>query len=145
MIAPLIWLSVVDIERFKIPDPAVVAFLLIAGVLLYLTGAKDFLVHGATGIIVAAILWVMGGIYFRRYGHEALGIGDAKIFGAASFLLGPTKLPELFLFASLGGILATLLVRLLRRDFLEGVPFGPFIAFAGYVLSFIEPMFILGI
>ena len=89
--------------------------------------------------MIFGLLWLVGEMYFRRAATEGLGIGDAKLFGAGAVLLGPFHLPDLFLLSSLGGILGWVLTRKSRDG---GIPFGPFIAYAIFVLSFLNPLFL---
>lgn len=138
----MIWITCADLDRFEIPDGAVLGLAGVAAVFLWATGG-DLLWHILTGAAVTAVLWLAGAFYFRRKGHEALGIGDAKLFGAGAFLLGPWQLPDLFLLSSIGGIAAICVVRLsAETSHAKGVPFGPFIAYAIYILSNLDPLFL---
>lgn len=136
VVAPaLIWLSLTDLERHEIPDAATL--------IIALAGITDlWLRHGLgfpffLGVGVAATLtlglWAAGGWYFRRTGIEALGIGDAKLIGAGALCLGADGIWQMLLLATTGGIVAALLSRS-RGNHERGIAFGPFLAYAIFIL-----------
>ncbi|WGV18346.1 prepilin peptidase [Fuscovulum ytuae] len=133
--APLIWLSLTDLARHEIPDLAT-ATIAVAGVVF------QWHLHGLTApffwtILAAAALtaafWGAGSLYFHRNKTEALGIGDAKLIGAGTLCLGPGGIWAMLFLAASGGILAILLAR--RREKAgSGIAFGPFLAYALFIL-----------
>lgn len=142
LILPLVWLSIRDSQTFEIPDLATLTIAVIAVAYLAVTESTLIPRHTAAGAAVVASFWLFGEIYFRRNGHEALGIGDAKLFGAGALLLGPWKIPDLILLASFGGTLAYGFSHLRGQRDEIGIPFGPFIAYAIFVLTFLDPIFL---
>lgn len=76
-------------------------------------------------MVLAILLPAIGAWYHRRTGIDGLGLGDAKLFGAAGAWLGWQMLPHVLLAASLAGLVAAGLLR--RRR----IAFGPWIA-AGF-------------
>lgn len=141
---PLVWLSVRDLQEFELPDIGTGLVAAVALVYTSIFASANLLSHVTTGVLTAAILWSIGELYFRNAGHEGLGIGDAKLFGAGALLLGPWHLPDLFLLSSMGGIIGCWLGSLSSSENLTtgGIPFGPYIAYAIYVLSFLDPIFL---
>ena len=139
---PLVWLTVCDLRNFELPDFGTITIAIISLVFIALTNPSVFLIHLATGFSVTSFLWLFGEVYFRRNGREGLGIGDAKLFGAGTLLLGPWQLPDLILLASLGGILGYGLSHLRSPKIKQGVPFGPFIAYAIFLMIFLNPLFL---
>lgn len=138
----LILISVHDLESYELPDMGAVLIVLLSLVFLVFTDPNLVLRHAITGIFVCASFWVFGAIYFHRTGTEGLGIGDAKLFGAGAFLLGPWQLPELLFFSSLGGIIFYMVQSLRHQNNRPGIPFGPFIAYAIFMLNFLDPIFL---
>lgn len=133
--APLIWLSLTDLSRREIPDTAT-ATIAVAGAVFqwHLHGpALPFALTLAAAIALTTLFWVSGSLYFRRKGQEALGIGDAKLIGAATLCLGPTAIWAMLFLAATGGILALLLSRR-REKTATGIAFGPFLAYALFIL-----------
>ena len=132
---PLIWLTVVDLRSFVIPD---VATLLVAMVGL-IRLAKDNPGAGLAFEIIAAIMilgffWMIGEIYWRKSGQEALGIGDAKLMAAGALCVGIAQFWLVLLLASVGGIMAMVLSRKSPTGIGRGVAFGPFLAFAIFLV-----------
>lgn len=133
--APLIWLSLTDLARHEIPDTAT-ATIALAGLVFqwHLHGpTAPFATTLAAALAITALLWAAGHLYFRKKGTEALGIGDAKLIGAATLCLGTAALWALLLLAATGGILALLLSRR-REKPAKGIAFGPFLAYALFIL-----------
>lgn len=132
--APLIWLSVTDIERHEIPDTATAAIGL-AGLTFHwhLHGfTTPFLALLALAIALTAAFWIAGQRHFDRHGTEALGIGDAKLIGAGTLCIGAGSVWAMLFVAATGGIAAALLSR--RRDPTSvGIAFGPFLAYAVFI------------
>lgn len=134
-IPAFVWMSIRDLASYEIPDTATI---IIAGLGMIHSWGASLPAHLLTGVMVTGGLWALGGVYYRRTSTEALGIGDAKLFGAGLVWLGPSQLPDLFLVASIGGIVAHMIT---KRDTTQGIPFGPFIAYAIFILSLIDPIF----
>jgi len=119
-------LGVVDVLAFRLPD-VLTAPLAIAGLLFgpRLLGAPlmDHLVGAAGGFGVLALL---GWAYARVRGRDGLGLGDAKLLGAAGAWLGWAALPTVVVLACAGGLLwaAARLVRRGRAGLEEPIAFG---------------------
>ncbi|MEX0301158.1 MAG: prepilin peptidase [Leisingera sp.] len=142
LIVPLVWLSCRDLETREIPDAASLAVAVAGAGFLAWQEPQALLPHLMAGAVICALLWGAGEVIYRLRGAEGLGIGDAKLLGAGIVVLGPWKLPELLLLSSAGGIAATLLARVRGGEPQEGIPFGPFIAYAVFVLIYFNPLFL---
>lgn len=77
-----------------------------------------------------AAFWALGAAHHRLRGVEGLGLGDAKLLGAAGAWLGWRPLPLLVLVAALGALAWLALTRWALRGMLagEGIAFGPWLA-----------------
>jgi leader peptidase (prepilin peptidase) / N-methyltransferase len=73
----------------------------------------------------------MGEWYFRRYGQEGLGLGDAKLFAAAGAWLGWQALPMALLIAAVSGLVVALALGKTARA--TPLPFGPALALGFWV------------
>lgn len=142
LLGVLLAITVIDLRSYRIPDvlslPLFAAGLALA--LLYPDLGPvgpvfaDHLIGGGAGFLLFALIGV---VMFRRTGQEALGLGDAKLFGAAGAWLGWQALPMVLLISSLGGLLFALVVW--RKGGGRAIAFGPWIAlgfFAGWVRVF---------
>ena len=142
LIPMLIWLSIHDLQTFELPDIGTLAVTVIGSAYVAVMAPQALPIHIATAVGLAAFFWLLGEVYYRWFGQEGLGIGDAKLFGAGALLLGPWQIPELVLLPSLGGIVFHFVCRFRRRGAYPAIPFGPFIAYAIFTLSFLDPIFL---
>lgn len=110
----LVCLASVDMTAYRLPD-ALTLPLLAAGLgVAFLLPGRPLLDHVAGAIVgwgaLAAIAWG-----FRRWrGVEGMGLGDAKLFGAAGAWLGWAALPSVMLIACAAAFL-WVAVRMLRH------------------------------
>lgn len=139
---PLIWVSAKDWRCYEIPDAGV--GLLLGMALLYLTleAPSSIKSHALAALIIGTLIWGLGEVHFRLKRYEGIGIGDAKLFAAGAFLLGPLKLADLVLLSSLGGTAACLISLKSGGSPKRGIAFGPFIAYAIFILFHLDPMFL---
>jgi leader peptidase (prepilin peptidase)/N-methyltransferase len=137
----LVWVSVSDLRTFEIPDFGLIAISIISLAYVFWVKPHVIILHVMTALGVMAFLWLLGEVYFRRTNQEGLGIGDAKLFAAGALLLGPSQIPELILLPSLGGIALHAISSMRRSSPQIGIPFGPFITYAIFILSFLDPFF----
>jgi len=118
----LLTIAVIDLRTLRIPD--VLSLPLMAGGLGVAWALPVLPVwHHVVGAVAGfGLLALIGEVYFRRRGVEGLGLGDAKLFGAAGAWLGWQALPAVLLVASVAG----LAFAVLRRE--RRVAFGPWLA-----------------
>ena len=129
----LIALAVIDIETHLLPDQ--ITLPLLWGGLLTAAGFGQVTPVEAIGGAVAGYL-TLWGLYWAfkgLTGKEGMGHGDFKLFAALGAWLGIAALPAVALLASLGGLfyaLALIAFKAMRRE--DPIPFGPFLAAAGW-------------
>jgi leader peptidase (prepilin peptidase)/N-methyltransferase len=130
----LMALALIDLRLFRLPDiltlPLAAAGLFLAAVQwppsLVLPEAHLALVGAAAGFLTLAAIRL---VYGWLRGIEGLGLGDAKLAGAAGAWLGPAALPWLVLLGALAALAgAAMVYRTLRGDL--AVPFGSAVALA---------------
>lgn len=136
----LFTLAVVDMRSFRIPD-AFSLPLIAVGLALVCTlpsvmpeGAR-FLDHLTGALVGFAFFGLLGEMIYRRTGKEALGLGDAKLMGAAGAWLGWQALPSVLLIAALSGLAYALIVR--HRYGTTAVAFGPWIGL-GFIVTWLS-------
>jgi leader peptidase (prepilin peptidase)/N-methyltransferase len=91
-----------------------------------------------------ASLWSVYWGFKKLTGKDGIGYGDFKLLAALGAWFGWTALLPIVLMASLGGAVVGLLLKW-RGGLREGgyVPFGPFLAAAGFTALFWGPQAIL--
>jgi len=130
----LIPLFMIDFDHQILPD-SITLPLLWTGLLLSLSGV---FVDSTTSIIGAAAgylsLWSIYHLFKLVTGKEGMGYGDFKLLGAIGAWVGWQSLPVVILFSSVVGAAIGIGLILLRgRDHNQPMPFGPFLAAAGWL------------
>jgi leader peptidase (prepilin peptidase)/N-methyltransferase len=134
----LIALSGIDARTQLLPDELNYPLLWI-GLALCLVPAWQPLVVAPTSAILAALLgylslWSVYWLFKLLTGKEGMGHGDFKLLAALGAWMGPVSLLPIVMLSSLIGALVGGALILLRRHGREvPIPFGPYIAAAGWV------------
>lgn len=131
----LIAASVIDLKHQLLPDILTLPLLWLG---LALSLGKIF-IDPNTAIIGAMAgyltLWSIYWLFRFLTGKEGMGYGDFKLLAALGAWVGWQKLPLLLLFSSLvGTVIGILLITIYRRDRHQPIPFGPFLAAAGWII-----------
>jgi leader peptidase (prepilin peptidase)/N-methyltransferase len=123
--------SVVDAKTRRIPDVATAA-VAICGIGLALTDGDLSLTTGlAASVLTFVVLEICRRLFVAAKGRPGLGFGDVKLAAALALWLGLAT-PWMFAGASLGG----LGFYALARPQNPRIAFGPFIAFAAWIIGF---------
>jgi len=131
----LIALSFIDFDTQLLPDDITLPLLWV-GLLASLTGItfisiQDALIGAMAGYLS---LWSVFHIFRILTGKEGMGYGDFKLFAVLGAWMGWQMLPLiLFLSAIVGAIFGISLILILGRDKNIPIPFGPYLAAAGFV------------
>jgi len=130
----LIALAGIDFRTQLLPDQLTLP-LLWAGLLLALL---PMFVAAPSAIIGAAIgylsLWSVYWAFKLLTGKEGMGHGDFKLLAALGAWMGPVALLPMILLSSLvGALIGGSLIALRRHQREIPMPFGPFIAMAGWI------------
>jgi leader peptidase (prepilin peptidase)/N-methyltransferase len=130
----LICLSAIDIEQQLLPD-AITLPLLWLGLFLSLfnvfTDSTSSILGAITGYLS---LWLVYQLFKILTGKEGMGHGDFKLLGLFGAWLGWQMLPIVVLLSSLvGAVVGTLMILLFKRDRSIPIPFGPYLAAAGWI------------
>jgi leader peptidase (prepilin peptidase)/N-methyltransferase len=130
----LLTLAVIDTDTQLLPDDITLP-LLWAGLLLNCFNTFTSLeaaVLGAAGGYM--ILWLVYWSFKLATGKEGMGYGDFKLLAALGAWMGWQVLPQIILLSSLAGALLGLGMIILRgRDRQIPIPFGPYLAAAGWM------------
>jgi leader peptidase (prepilin peptidase)/N-methyltransferase len=130
----LIALSFIDIDHHLLPDVMVLPFLW-AGLLLNLTGTFTPLPDAVIGAVAGYLsLWCVYHLFKLVTGKEGMGYGDFKLYALFGAWLGWKSLPLVILLSSfVGALIGIALIVLRGRDRAQPLPFGPYLATAGWV------------
>ena len=130
----LIALTFIDIDHQLLPDVIVLPFLWI-GLLLNLFNVFVPLPHAVIGAVAGYLsLWLVFHLFKFITGKEGMGYGDFKLFALLGAWLGWQSLPLIILLSSLiGAIIGIGLIVFQGRDRAKPLPFGPYLAAAGWV------------
>ena len=137
----LIALTGIDIDHQLLPDNITLPLMwsgLLAAVLLGASEHASLPVTPATAIIGAATgylsLWLVFHAFKLATGKEGMGYGDFKLFAALGAWLGWKTLPLIILLsAATGAVIGIAMILLKGRDRSQPMPFGPYLAAAGWL------------
>ena len=130
----LLALTMIDYDTQLLPDDITLP-LLWAGLIVNSFELVVTLEQALWGAIAGYLsLWSVYWIFKLVTGKEGMGYGDFKLLAALGAWLGWMKLPLIILLSSLvGTIAAILLIVSKRQERSNPIPFGPYLAIAGFV------------
>jgi len=130
----LVALTFIDLEHQLLPDTITVPFLWL-GLALSLFGLFVDSHASISGALVGYLsLWSVYHLFRWLTGKEGMGYGDFKLFALLGAWLGWQSLPLVILLSSLVGAIAGIALILLQgRNRNLPIPFGPYLAGAGWI------------
>lgn len=131
----LIALTFIDIDHQYLPDNITLPFLwvgLLAGLYSVFTDVVSSIWGAAIGY---AVLWSIYILFKKITGKEGMGFGDFKLLAMFGAWLGWQKLPAIIFMSSLvGAAIGISLILLKRHQRGIPIPFGPYLATAGWIV-----------
>lgn len=130
----LIALTFIDFDTQLLPD-SLTLLLLWLGLAANLFGLHTDLHSAVVGAMAGYLsLWSVYWLFKLATGKEGMGFGDFKLLAAIGAWVGWQNLPLTILLSSLiGAIVGILLIALARHDRNVHIPFGPYLAGAGFI------------
>jgi leader peptidase (prepilin peptidase)/N-methyltransferase len=130
----LIALTMIDIDHHLLPDDLTFPLLWL-GLLFNLNASYVSLPEAVIGAMAGyLVLWSVYQVFKMVTGKEGMGYGDFKLLAALGAWMGWQALPLIILLSSLvGAILGISLMIIKRRDKDTPLPFGPYLAMAGWI------------
>jgi leader peptidase (prepilin peptidase)/N-methyltransferase len=130
----LIALTFIDIDHHLLPDsinlPVMWLGLILSLFGLY-TDAHSSIIGAAAGY---GSLWLVFHLFKLATGKEGMGFGDFKLLALFGAWLGWQSLPLIVLLSTLtGAVLGIASIVLARRHHATPIPFGPYLAIAGWI------------
>ncbi|MDH5736748.1 MAG: A24 family peptidase [Gammaproteobacteria bacterium] len=129
----LITLSFIDYDHKLLPDNITLPFLWVGLVTNYFYIFTSFEAAFWGAILGYLVLWAVFWVFKFITGKEGLGYGDFKLLALLGAWLGWQLLPMIILLSSLSGAIIGGLLIVLGRDKANPIPFGPYLALAGWV------------
>jgi leader peptidase (prepilin peptidase)/N-methyltransferase len=148
----LVALTVIDLDHQILPD-VITLPLLWLGLLLSLgwhagltppipVDPRSAIIGGAAGYLS---LWLVYWAFKLATGKEGMGYGDFKLFGAFGAWMGWQMLPLIILLSAFtGAVVGIALIVLRGRDRNIPIPFGPYLAAAGWIALMWGPQIVGG-
>jgi leader peptidase (prepilin peptidase) / N-methyltransferase len=130
----LIALTFIDADTTLLPDSMTLPLLWL-GLLVNVQGTfvplQDAVIGAAAGYL---ILWTIYWLFKLATGKEGMGYGDFKLLAALGAWMGwKMLLPIILLSSVVGAIVGVVLIMLARRGREIPIPFGPYLAAAGFI------------
>ncbi len=131
----LIALAAIDADTTLLPDDLTQPLLWL-GLLLNLRETYAPLPQALIGAVAGYLsLWAVYWAFKLATGKEGMGYGDFKLLGALGAWLGWKMLLPIILMSSLvGAVVGVVLIVLKRRGREIPIPFGPYLAAAGFLV-----------
>ena len=146
----LIALSAIDVDHQILPDNMTLPLVWL-GLLLSLAAdfssplpvdSRSAIIGGAAGYLS---LWLVYHLFKLVTGKEGMGFGDFKLFAVFGAWLGWKMLPLIILLSAFTGAVVGLTLILARgRDRNIPIPFGPYLAAAGWIALMWGPQIVDG-
>ena len=130
----LICLAMIDFDTQLLPDSITLPMLWV-GLLMNYFGVFVALEDAVLGAIAGyLILWSIYWLFKLATGKEGMGYGDFKLLAMLGAWLGWKMLPLVILLSSVvGAIIGVALMLFLSHDRSKPIPFGPYLAIAGWI------------
>ncbi|WP_136680086.1 A24 family peptidase [Neptunomonas sp. XY-337] len=130
----LIALTFIDLDHYLLPDRITLPLLWLG----LLINTQEMFTSLSSAVWGAAIgyltLWSIYWLFKLLTGKEGMGYGDFKLLAALGAWCGATSLPLIILLSSVTGVvLAIVMVAFKRHEAQKPLPFGPYLAIAGWI------------
>lgn len=133
----LIALSGIDLRTQLLPDQLTLPLMWLG-----LIAAADNLYFGAKPALLGAVagylsLWIVWWLFKQLTGKEGMGHGDFKLLAAIGAWAGlKGVLPTILISSIVGAIIGSIWLAMKGRDRATPIPFGPYLAVAGWIVFF---------
>ncbi len=130
----LLALALIDFDTKLLPD-LITLPLLWLGLLVSLGGTFTDPVSSIIGAAAGYLsLWLVYHLFRLATGKHGMGYGDFKLLAALGAWLGWQLLPQVIVLSALvGAVLGVLAILVMGRDRELPIPFGPYLAAAGWI------------
>lgn len=132
----IVALTLIDLDEYLLPDSLTLPLIWI-GLLANTYGAFTTLESAVYGAVAGYLsLWSIFWLFKIITGKEGMGYGDFKLLAAIGAFLGWQSLPVVILLSSaVGAVVGIAMMLILGRDKNIPIPFGPYLAAAGFIAA----------
>jgi leader peptidase (prepilin peptidase) / N-methyltransferase len=140
----LIALTFIDVDHQLLPDSLTLPLLWL-GLLVHVLGVGPIPEVDLRASVIGAIagylsLWSVYHLFRLITGKEGMGYGDFKLLAALGAWLGwKMLLPIILVSAAVGAVTGIVILSLRRQSHATPIPFGPFLAAAGWLMLLFGP------
>ncbi len=130
----LLAISMIDVDHQLLPDSLVLPLLWL-GLIVNSFGLFASLSDAVFGAVAGYLsLWSVYWVFKLVTGKEGMGYGDFKLLAMLGAWGGWQVLPLTILLSSVvGAVLGTIMLRVQKADSGTAIPFGPYLAIAGWI------------
>ena len=130
----LLALTMIDIDHQLLPDDITLPLLWL-GIVFNLNGTFVDLQASILGAIIGYLsLWSVYWLFKLLTGKEGMGYGDFKLLAALGAWLGWQSIPLIILLSSVVGAFVGIALMVIKRRGKDiPIPFGPYLALAGWI------------
>ncbi len=128
--------SVIDYHHYLLPDHITMPFLWLGLICALLGVFPDVTLHDAViGALFGYLsLWSVYWLFKLLTGKEGMGYGDFKLLALLGAWMGWQMIPLILLLSAVvGSVVGIVLILLKGRDTQKPIPFGPYLAGAGWL------------
>jgi len=129
----LICLALIDFDHTLLPDDITLPMLWLGLICNYFGLVSDFSSAFWGAVAGYVSLWTVFQVFRLVTGREGMGYGDFKMLAMLGAWLGWQQLPLIIILSSLAGAVIGGLLIATGRDKSHPIPYGPFLAIAGWV------------
>ncbi|HSG20841.1 MAG TPA: A24 family peptidase, partial [Burkholderiaceae bacterium] len=133
----LVVLTLIDFDQQLLPDDITLPLLWL-GLLVntldlgFGVSLRDAVIGAIAGYLV---LWIFYWAFKLTTGKEGMGYGDFKLLAALGAWMGwQSLLPIIILSSMVGAVCGVVMILALGRDKSVPIPFGPYLAGAGFIM-----------
>lgn len=132
----LVAMTLIDLDEYLLPDDLTLPLIWI-GLFANSFGVFTSLENAVYGALAGYLsLWSIFWLFKLLTGKEGMGYGDFKLLAAIGAFLGWQALPVVILLSSaVGAVVGITMIILLGRDKNIPIPFGPYLAAAGWIAA----------
>lgn len=132
----LVALTLIDLDEYLLPDSLTLPLIWI-GLLFNSFEIFTSLENAVYGAVLGYMsLWSVFWLFKLLTGKEGMGFGDFKLLAAIGAFLGWEAIPVVILLSSaVGAIIGILGIMIMGRDKNLPIPFGPYLAAAGWIAA----------